>query len=70
MIGDQPGAVDGDELDRLAGRIVAGLDKGGFEIAFPRRFAFLLKAVNLLPWSLYFPVMSRAMGWNKRPLRD
>ena len=53
-----------------AARIVDGLGRGGFETAFPRRFAFLLKLVNLLPWSLYFPVMSRAMGWNRRPLRD
>ncbi|PHP68022.1 oxidoreductase [Zhengella mangrovi] len=56
--------------DDAAQRVVSGLDSGGFEVAFPRRFALLLKAVNLLPWSLYFPVMSRAMGWNKRPLRD
>lgn len=51
-------------------RIVSGLDRGGFEMAFPRRFAFLLKTVNLLPWGLYFPVMSRVMGWNRRPLRE
>lgn len=53
-----------------AERIVTGLERGGFETAFPRRFAFMLKAVNLLPWRFYFPVMKRAMGWNRRPLRD
>jgi short-subunit dehydrogenase len=52
-----------------ARRIVDGLEKGGFEICFPRRLAWTLKLVNLLPHALYFPIMNRAMGWNKRPLK-
>lgn len=50
-------------------RILRGLRSGGFEVTFPRRFTYVLKLINLLPHWLYFPLMSRAMGWRKRPVR-
>ena len=31
-----------------------GLQGGGFEISFPRRFVFWLKLARLLPYRLYF----------------
>ncbi len=43
-----------------ARRIVRGLARGGFEITFPRRLAWLLKAASLLPNRLFFPLMARA----------
>ena len=43
--------------DDAAKRIVAGLDGSAFEITFPRRFTWMLKLVNLLPYRLYFPII-------------
>jgi NAD(P)-dependent dehydrogenase (short-subunit alcohol dehydrogenase family) len=57
------------KVEAATRRFADGLERGGFEICFPRRLAWTLKLVNLLPHALYFPVMSRVMGWNKRPLR-
>jgi NADP-dependent 3-hydroxy acid dehydrogenase YdfG len=51
------------QADAAARRIADGLDRPGFEIAFPRRFAFILRAIGLLPNRAYFAVMRRAMGW-------
>ncbi len=44
-----------------AARIIcAGFSNGGFEIAFPRRLAYVFKVARLLPYSLLFPLMRRA----------
>jgi NAD(P)-dependent dehydrogenase (short-subunit alcohol dehydrogenase family) len=47
------------KADEAARRIRRGLARTGFEITFPRRFTWLLKAVNLLPYPLYFAVVGR-----------
>jgi hypothetical protein len=49
-------------LDRAVERIVAGLASDRFEIAFPRRFGLLLKAINMLPFPLYFSLLKRTAG--------
>jgi NAD(P)-dependent dehydrogenase (short-subunit alcohol dehydrogenase family) len=49
-------------LDAAVDRIVAGLETERFEIAFPRRFALMLKGLNLLPYPLYFSIVSRFAG--------
>jgi NAD(P)-dependent dehydrogenase (short-subunit alcohol dehydrogenase family) len=46
-------------------RCCDGFERGGFEITFPRRFSYMLKAINLLPYSLYFPLVGRMTGWRK-----
>ncbi len=51
------------EIDDAARRVVEGLKSSRFEIAFPRRFALILKALNMLPYGLYFALASRATGW-------
>jgi NADP-dependent 3-hydroxy acid dehydrogenase YdfG len=53
--------------EEAARRVCDGFARGGFEITFPRRFAYLLKAINLLPYSLYFRVVAGMTGWDKQP---
>ncbi len=51
--------------DVAALRIVQGLKESGFEIAFPKRFEYLLKALGLLPNRAYLAVMRKLMGWDE-----
>lgn len=47
-------------VDAAAERLFQALENGsGFEIVFPRRFAWLLKLLQLLPYRVYFPLVSR-----------
>jgi short-subunit dehydrogenase len=46
-----------------ADRILAGLASQRFEIAFPRRFAAILKILSVLPYGLYFRLVARQTGW-------
>ena len=46
--------------DRAAKIICDGFEKSGFEIAFPRRLAYAFKAMCLLPYPFFFPLMRRA----------
>ncbi|MGH7091742.1 MAG: SDR family NAD(P)-dependent oxidoreductase [Stellaceae bacterium] len=45
-----------------ARRIARGLERGNFEIAFPRRFVLMLKLARMLPYGLYFRLVKRATG--------
>lgn len=45
--------------ESAAARIVAQLEDDHFEIAFPRRFAWLMKLLRCLPYRLYFPLVNR-----------
>lgn len=55
------------DVETAATRIEAGVTRGrSFEIAFPRRFVFQLKLLRLLPYRLYFALVSRATGWRGR----
>lgn len=45
--------------EAAAERIVAGLARGEFEIAFPWRFAMLMKLLRLLPDGLFFALTRR-----------
>lgn len=72
---DTPATADNDftmpalmDVDKAAERLVAGLKTMRFEITFPRRFTYVLKLINLLPRWLYFPIMTKMMGWDKRGL--
>ena len=46
--------------EAAAARIETGLTRGDFEIAFPRRLVWTMKAVFLLPYALWLPLMARA----------
>jgi NAD(P)-dependent dehydrogenase (short-subunit alcohol dehydrogenase family) len=52
--------------EQAAARIVAGLKRPGFEIAFPRRFALLLRLIGMLPNRAYIAAVRRMTGWGKR----
>jgi short-subunit dehydrogenase len=46
--------------EQAAIRIANGLERGGFEICFPKRFAYVVKLLRLLPNSIFFAI-SRKM---------
>ena len=46
--------------ETAAGIICEGLARGGFEISFPRRLVWPMKAAFLLPYALWLPLMARA----------
>jgi short-subunit dehydrogenase len=48
-----------------AKRMADGFGRPRFEITFPRRFSFMLKALNMLPYAWYFPLVAKATGWTK-----
>jgi len=50
------------EADEAAREILAGIERGAFEIHFPKRFTRVLKLLNLLPYHLYFPLVHRITG--------
>lgn len=55
-------------VEEAAREIVRGIARGGFEITFPKRFTYVLKALRVLPYPLYFRLVARATGWDrKRP---
>ncbi len=53
-------------VDEAARRIVQGIARGGFEITFPKRFTYVLKALRLLPYPLYFRLIAKATGWDSK----
>lgn len=46
--------------EEAALRVSKGLKHAGFEITFPKRFTYMLKCLNLLPYSLYFKLVGRS----------
>ncbi len=47
------------DVEPAAKRIIAGLESNRYEIAFPRRLAWSLKLMSMLPPWLYFPLSKR-----------
>jgi short-subunit dehydrogenase len=45
--------------ENAADRVVRGMSGNGFEITFPKRFTFMLKLLRLLPYSVYFWLVSK-----------
>jgi len=46
-------------VDKAVDRILHGLERSAFEIAFPGRFAFLMKLLRILPDRLFFAITRR-----------
>jgi NAD(P)-dependent dehydrogenase (short-subunit alcohol dehydrogenase family) len=49
--------------EEAATRTVNGFEKGGFEIAYPKRLAWTLKLIGILPYRLYFWLVGRTTGF-------
>lgn len=58
------------KVDDAARRTADGLERGGFEITFPKRFTYILKALRVLPHDLYHWLVSRGTKWKGKPLED
>lgn len=58
-----PGKISVADASR---RLIAGLDRGGFEVAFPRRLVWPMKVLRLLPQSIRHVLMRRLSGWDRR----
>jgi short-subunit dehydrogenase len=50
------------EPEEAAAEIVDGLQRGQFEIHFPKRFTRFLKFMRHMPYSIYFPLIRRSTG--------
>ena len=48
--------------EQAAQEILRGWARGQFEIHFPKRFTFFMKALALLPPALFFPVIRKVTG--------
>lgn len=49
-------------VDKAVARMLKGFASNRFEIAFPRRLAWSLKLLRILPYRLYFPIARRRTG--------
>jgi NAD(P)-dependent dehydrogenase (short-subunit alcohol dehydrogenase family) len=49
-------------VEKAAEAFAKGLKSNAFDITFPRRFTYMLKIANLLPYGLYFPLVARITG--------
>ncbi len=56
------------ETGDAAKRYADGLERGGFEIRYPRRLAWPLRLVSMLPHALYFWLVAKGTGADK-PLK-
>jgi hypothetical protein len=45
--------------EEAAKEILSGIQKGEFDIHFPKRFSGFLKFLRILPYPLYFWIMRR-----------
>lgn len=55
------------EPEIAARRMAKGLTSKRFEISFPRRFTWMLKAIYALPSEWYLPLVRKQTGWGKSP---
>ncbi len=51
--------------EKAAEYIVKDLPKSNFEITFPKRFAYIMKALRILPYRLYFALTKSSVNTNQ-----
>ena len=56
-------------VEKAVESMIRGMEKGGFEITFPRGFTYILKFLRMLPHPVYFWLMKRATSINKQELK-
>ncbi|MZR32234.1 SDR family NAD(P)-dependent oxidoreductase [Sneathiella litorea] len=47
------------EVEAAAERMIRGIDSNAFEVTFPRRFAYILKFVRMLPYWISLPLIRK-----------
>lgn len=52
-------------VEKAADAFIRGLGSNAFDITFPKRFTYLMKAANLLPYRWYFPLIAAMTGAGK-----
>ena len=50
-------------VEEAADRICLGLKSARFEITFPKRFTYLVKALRILPYGAYFALLDWLVPW-------
>lgn len=50
---------------KAANRMVSGMKSKRFEVTFPRRFTWILKAIYALPRGWHIPLVRKQTGWSK-----
>lgn len=55
-------------VDDASARMARAIRSGGFASSFPKRFTFMLKLLNMLPFSARYLLVRKLTGWEKRPL--
>ena len=53
--------------EKAAQEIITGLEKGEFEIHFPKAFTRILRTLRILPYSLYFPAVRKMTAKKNKP---
>ena len=53
-------------VDKAADYLVSCLKKDMFEITFPKRFTYMLKFVNILPYPLYFWIVGKGTSGGRK----
>ncbi|MFW5660449.1 MAG: SDR family NAD(P)-dependent oxidoreductase [Oceanicaulis sp.] len=51
--------------EKAANRMVSGMKSKRFEVTFPRRFTWMLKAIYALPRGWHIPLVRKQTGWDK-----
>jgi short-subunit dehydrogenase len=50
------------EVEDAAARMIKGIEGNAFEITFPRRFAYILKFIRMLPYAISLPLIRKGTG--------
>ena len=50
------------EVKDAAARMIHGIEGDAFEVTFPRRFAFILKFIRMLPYAISLPLIRKGTG--------
>ena len=52
-------------VDQASAKLVAGLQGRAFQITFPRRFTLVMQGLRLIPWSIFYALLSKTIKGTK-----